>query len=293
LKLLDGRALRKKMLDEIRARVETLDSPPVLVVVQVGGDPASSIYIRNKIKACEKTGIRSRHLHLPESADQATLDAALRGLSADPGVHGVLLQLPLPAHLDENRAMMELDPAKDVDGFHPANLGALLAGKPGIVPCTPAGIRALLKESGISTRGKELVILGRSMIVGKPAAMLFLEKGVFGDATVTICHSRSERLDEICRRADILVAAIGSPRFVVADMVKDGAVIVDVGINRVPDPQAKRGSRIVGDCDFEGLKEKVSAMSPVPGGVGVMTVAMLMRNTFEAWERRMRPGDRV
>jgi methylenetetrahydrofolate dehydrogenase (NADP+)/methenyltetrahydrofolate cyclohydrolase len=182
--------------------------------------------------------------------------------------------------------MNKLDPEKDVDGFHPVNLGRLLAGQPGTLPCTPAGVRALLEESSIETRGKELVILGRSLIVGKPAALLFLEKSAFGDATVTVCHSRSRNLKEICLRADILVAAIGSPGFVTQDMVKDGAVVVDVGINRISDPSAKRGSRIVGDCDFDGLKSKVSAMTPVPGGVGVMTVAMLLRNTLDACLRQ-------
>ncbi len=173
-----------------------------------------------------------------------------------------------------------------MDGFHPLNLGRLLAGLPGTLPCTPAGVRALLEDAAIETRGKELVILGRSLIVGKPAAVLFLEKSAFGDATVTVCHSRSKNLSDICRRADILVAAIGSPEFVKPDMVKEGAVVVDVGINRIADPSAKRGSRIVGDCDFEGLKSKVSAMTPVPGGVGVMTVAMLLRNTLDVCLRQ-------
>ncbi len=286
MKLLDGRALRDKILERIAAEVSSLPAPPKLVVVQVGKDPASSVYIRNKFKACEKTGILSDHIHLPEETDQSTLDEQIRGLSDDPDVHGVLLQLPLPPQLDDARAMSLLDPEKDVDGFHPANLGRLVAAQPGPVPCTPAGVRALLEEGGVETRGKELVVLGRSLIVGKPAALLFLEKSAFGDATVTVCHSRSENLTEICRRADILVAAIGRARFVTADMVKEGAVVVDVGINRIEDPTAKKGTRIVGDCDFEALSEKVSAMTPVPGGVGVMTVAMLMQNTLDACKRQ-------
>ncbi len=286
MKLLDGRALRDKILEKIRLKVAELAEAPKLVVVQVGEDPASSVYIRNKFKACAKTGILSDHIHLPEETDQVTLDDHIRRLSDDPQVHGVLLQLPLPAHLDDARAMNLLDPDKDVDGFHPANLGRLMAGQPGPVPCTPAGVRALLEEGGIETRGKQLVVLGRSLIVGKPAALLFLEKSAFGDATVTVCHSRSENLDEICRRADILVAAIGRARFVTADMIKEGAVVVDVGINRIDDPTAKKGTRIVGDCDFEALSAKVFAMTPVPGGVGVMTVAMLMQNTLDACKRQ-------
>jgi methylenetetrahydrofolate dehydrogenase (NADP+) / methenyltetrahydrofolate cyclohydrolase len=286
VKLLDGRPLRDKILEEIRQEVEQMETVPHLAVVQVGDDPASAVYIRNKFKASEKTGIRSEHVHLPQDTDQASLEKCLGDLSANFQVHGILLQLPLPSQLDEAAAMNKLDPEKDVDGFHPVNLGRLLAGQPGTLPCTPAGVRALLEESSIETRGKELVILGRSLIVGKPAALLFLEKSAFGDATVTVCHSRSRNLKEICLRADILVAAIGSPGFVTQDMVKDGAVVVDVGINRISDPSAKRGSRIVGDCDFDGLKSKVSAMTPVPGGVGVMTVAMLLRNTLDACLRQ-------
>lgn len=286
MKLLDGRPLRDKILEEIRQEVEQMETVPHLAVVQVGDDPASAVYIRNKFKASEKTGIRSEHVHLPQDTDQASLEKCLGDLSANFQVHGILLQLPLPSQLDEAAAMNKLDPEKDVDGFHPVNLGRLLAGQPGTLPCTPAGVRALLEESSIETRGKELVILGRSLIVGKPAALLFLEKSAFGDATVTVCHSRSRNLKEICLRADILVAAIGSPGFVTQDMVKDGAVVVDVGINRISDPSAKRGSRIVGDCDFDGLKSKVSAMTPVPGGVGVMTVAMLLRNTLDACLRQ-------
>ena len=179
--------------------------------------------------------------------------------------------------------MLRLDPDKDVDGFHTMSLGRLLSGQAGMLPCTPAGIRALLEDAEIETRGKNLVVLGRSLIVGKPAALLFLEKGLFGDATVTVCHSRSRDLEDVCRRADILVAAIGRPHFVTADMVKDGAVILDVGINRIEDASAKKGSRIVGDCDFKGLESKVSAMTPVPGGVGPLTIPMLMRNTVKAY----------
>jgi len=287
VKLLDGRVLRDKILEEIRSEVAHMSVTPKLVVVQVGEDPASDVYIRNKFRACKKTGIESEHIHLPAGVDQVTLDARMTTLSEDESVHGVLLQLPLPDHLDDAQAMNLLNPDKDVDGFHPANLGRLLAGQPGPVPCTPAGLRELLEEGGIETRGKELVVLGRSLIVGKPAALLFLEKNAFGDATVTICHSRSENLDEICRRADILVAAIGRPHFVTADMVKEGAVICDVGINRIADPSSSKGSRIVGDCDFDGLSSKVSAMTPVPGGVGVMTVAMLMKNTLDACQRQV------
>ncbi|MBC8368310.1 bifunctional methylenetetrahydrofolate dehydrogenase/methenyltetrahydrofolate cyclohydrolase FolD [bacterium] len=287
MKLLDGRLLRDKILVEISSEVARMSVIPKLVVVQVGDDPASDVYIRNKFRACKKTGIESEHIHLPNDVEQATLNARMASLSEDEGIHGVLLQLPLPEHLDDAQAMKLLNPEKDVDGFHPINLGRLLAGQPGPVPCTPAGLRALLEEAGIETRGKELVVLGRSLIVGKPAALLFLEKSAFGDATVTVCHSRSQNLNEICLRADILIAAIGRAQFVKADMVKEGAVVVDVGINRIEDPTSPKGSRIVGDCDFEGLSSKVSAMTPVPGGVGVMTVAMLMKNTLEACRRQI------
>ncbi|MDP6419516.1 MAG: bifunctional methylenetetrahydrofolate dehydrogenase/methenyltetrahydrofolate cyclohydrolase FolD [Candidatus Krumholzibacteria bacterium] len=292
--LLDGKALRDRILADIASALENEEEKPGLAVVQVGEDPASSVYIRNKIAACSKTGIRSRHLHLPDDCSQGELNRNLRELSQDSLVHGILLQLPLPTGLSDSEAMSALDPEKDVDGFHPHNLGRLLSSEEAPRPCTPAGIVELLRSEGIETRGKEVVILGRSLIVGKPAALLFLEKHSFGDATVTICHSRSKNLAEITRRADILVAAIGKAHFLDKEMVKKGAVILDVGINRMEDPRKKSGYRLVGDCNPEGMDGHVSAMTPVPGGVGPMTIAQLMRNTYEAWLRqtgRSRPHE--
>lgn len=285
MRLLDGKALRDAILDDIAGELAGVPEPPRLVVVQVGRDPASAVYVRNKIRACEKTGIRSEHRHLPADVDAAGLAAVLDDLSADPAVHGLLLQLPLPGHLDADAAMRHLDPDKDVDGFHPVNLGRLMAGLPGPRPCTPAGILALLEQEGVAVRGREVVVVGRSLIVGKPLALLFLEKGGRGDATVTVCHSRTDDLAAHTRRADILVAAVGRPRAITADMVREGAVVVDVGINRVADPSRKRGHRLVGDVDFDAVAPRAAAITPVPGGVGPMTVAMLMRNTMDAWRR--------
>ncbi len=284
-KRLDGKKIRDEILDEIADGVALLEQAPCLAVVQVGGDPASSVYIRNKMRACERTGIIGEHHHLPADCSQDTLDELIQELSSG-APDGIILQLPLPSHLDENRAMALLDPDKDVDGFHPLNLGRLVAGIPAPLPCTPAGVVELLSREGIETRGKEIVVLGRSTIVGKPAALLFLRKGLFADATVTVCHSASRDLPNICRRADILIAAVGRPELVQGDWVKEGAVVVDVGINRVEDAAAKRGYRLVGDCDFEAIAPHASAITPVPGGVGPLTVALLLKNTLEAARRR-------
>ncbi len=284
-KILDGKKIRDEILDEIADEVALLEQAPRLAVVQVGGDAASSVYIRNKLRACERTGIIGEHHHLPEDCSQDTLDELMQELSSG-APDGIILQLPLPSHLDENRAMALLDPDKDVDGFHPLNLGRLVAGIPAPLPCTPAGVVELLRREGIETRGKEIVVLGRSTIVGKPAALLFLRKGLFADATVTVCHSASRDLPNICRRADILIAAVGRPELVQGDWVKEGAVVVDVGINRVEDAAAKRGYRLVGDCDFEAIAQHASAITPVPGGVGPLTVALLLKNTLEAARRR-------
>lgn len=285
-KILDGKRIRDEILAEIAAAVPALAETPHLTVVQVGEDPASALYIRNKLRACERTGIVGEHRHLPADVDQAALEATIAELSGG-RPDGILLQLPLPDGLDENAAMDRLDPDKDVDGFHPHNLGRLVAGIPGPLPCTPAGIVELLRREGIETSGKEVVVLGRSIIVGKPAGLLFLRKGPLADATVTVCHSRSRDLAEICRRADILIAAVGRPRLVEGDWVKPGAVVVDVGINRVPDAAAKRGYRLVGDCDFDAIVPHAAAITPVPGGVGPLTIAMLLKNTLEATRRRL------
>ena len=251
------------------------------MIVQVGENAASGVYIRNKVKACAQTGIPCEHVQLPADVDQGVLNARLEEISSSPA-SGIILQLPLPAHLDADLAMEHLDPRKDVDGFHPDNLGRLVAGRPYLVPCTPAGIRELLAREAIDTRGRHVVVLGRSLIVGKPAALLFLEKSALGDATVTVCHSASRDLAEHCRRADILIAAVGRAGLVTAGMVKEGVVVVDVGMNRVLDPAAKSGARWAGDCDFAGIAPKAAAITPVPGGVGPMTVAMLLANTLRA-----------
>lgn len=285
MRLLDGNRIRDELLRETAEAVDALPSPPRLTVLQVGADPASEVYIRNKMKACQATGVLGEHRQLPASVSQAELEAELAGLSAGPA-DGIILQLPLPPGLSAGRAMLQLDPDKDVDGFHPVSLGRLVAGLPGFAPCTPAGIRELLRRSELPTRGRHVVILGRSLIVGKPAALLFLEKQVLGDATVTVCHSASRDLPALCRQADILVAAVGSPELVKADWVREGAVVVDVGMNRVPDASAARGQRLVGDVDFAGVAPKAGAITPVPGGVGPLTVAMLLRNTLIACRRR-------
>lgn len=285
MRLLDGNRIREAILAEIATGVAALSASPRLTVVQVGADPASEVYIRNKMRACAQTGIVGEQRRLPAAISQAALNAELAGLSAGEA-DGIILQLPLPAGLAAGEAMMQLDPDKDVDGFHPLNLGRLVAGLPGFAPCTPAGIRELLRRSDVPIRGRHVVILGRSLIVGKPAALLFLEKHVLADATVTVCHSASRDVPALCREADILIAAVGSPELVKADWVRAGAVVVDVGVNRVEDPSAPRGYRLVGDCDFAGIAAKAAAITPVPGGVGPLTVAMLLRNTLTACRRR-------
>ena len=246
---------------------------PGLAVVLVGEDPASAIYVRNKERACKKLGMNGTVLRLPEETTQQELLSTVQRLNEDPAVHGILVQLPLPRHLDEREVIRAIDPDKDVDGFHPINAGRLLIGEPGFVPCTPKGVMRLLEIEDVPLSGKHAVVVGRSNIVGKPMALLLLQE----NATVTICHSRTADLAAHTRRADILVAAIGKPRFITADMVKDGAVVVDVGINRVD-------GKLCGDVDFEPVSQKASYITPVPGGVGKMTIAMLMENAVEAAE---------
>ncbi|MDQ3948764.1 MAG: bifunctional 5,10-methylenetetrahydrofolate dehydrogenase/5,10-methenyltetrahydrofolate cyclohydrolase, partial [Gemmatimonadota bacterium] len=241
-------------------------------------------------KACAEVGISSETTRLRATASQAELLAVVDRLNEDPRVHGILLQMPLPSHIDAESIVRRVRPDKDVDGFHPVNLGRLLAGSPdGFVPCTPAGVQLLLREYGVETRGAECVIVGRSNIVGKPLAALLMQSGAGADATVTVCHSRTRELAAHTRRADILVVAVGRPRIVTADMVKPGAVVVDVGVNRVADPERKSGGRLVGDVDFEPVSRVASLITPVPGGVGPMTIAMLLRNTVRAASRT---GDR-
>jgi methylenetetrahydrofolate dehydrogenase (NADP+)/methenyltetrahydrofolate cyclohydrolase len=283
-RLLDGKSVAAAVLDECRAEVEALKSrgtTPGLAVVLVGDDPASHVYVGSKVRTCGELGIFSRKIELPASTTQDELLKVVRDLNADPAIHGILVQSPPPKHINEEHIIRAIDPRKDVDGFHPENVAKLALEDPtGFVPCTPAGCMKLLEVAGIATNGAEAVVVGRSMIVGKPMALLLVSKK--SNATVTIAHSRSRDLPSICRRADILVAAVGRPEMVKADWVKPGAVVIDVGINRVADPSKKSGYRLTGDVAFEEVAPLCSAITPVPGGVGPMTIAMLMKNTLQA-----------
>lgn len=284
--LIEGRAIAEKVYAELRGEIAELKRrgrTPGLAVVLVGDNPASRAYVRSKDKMCRDLGLHSVKLEMPADTTQAELLRQVHDLNGDPAIHGILVQSPPPGHIDEAAVVRAIDPSKDVDGFHPVNVAKLALGdKNGFVPCTPLGCQRLLIESEIEIAGAHVVILGRSMIVGKPLALLLMRKGKGGDATVTVVHSRSKRLAEITRSADILIAAIGQPEFVRADHVRDGAVVIDVGINRVDDPTMERGYRLVGDVAFAEVSEKASAITPVPGGVGPMTIAMLMANTVRA-----------
>lgn len=284
--LIEGRLIAEKVYAELRGEIAALKKSgrtPGLAVVLVGDNPASRAYVRSKDKMCRDLGLHSVKLELPADITQAELLTRVHELNGDPAIHGILVQSPPPKQIDEAAILRALDPAKDVDGFHPVNVAKLALGDAsGFVPCTPLGCQRLLVESGIEISGAHVVILGRSMIVGKPLALLLMRKGRGGDATVTVVHSRSHRLAEITRSADILIAAIGQPHFVRAEHVRDGAVVIDVGINRVDDATTERGYRLVGDVAFDEVSEKVSAITPVPGGVGPMTIAMLMSNTVKA-----------
>jgi methylenetetrahydrofolate dehydrogenase (NADP+)/methenyltetrahydrofolate cyclohydrolase len=278
-KLLDGKGLARTIQEEIAAEVASFRAAggprPCLATVLVGEDPASEVYVRNKRQACERVGMESRHHPLPASTSQDELLALVGRLNADPGVNGILVQLPLPKQIDESRILVAVDPAKDVDCFHPENVGLLVQGKPRFLPCTPHGVQQLLVRNGIETAGRHVVVVGRSDIVGKPLANMLVQKGPGADATVTVCHSRTRNLPEITRSADILVAAIGKPRFITADMVRPGAAVVDVGINRTPEG-------LCGDVDFAAVGEVAGHLTPVPGGVGPLTITMLLRNTLTA-----------
>ena len=272
--LLNGKACAEMLAEEQRARCDALKARgiiPQLAVIMVGEDPASAVYVRNKERACQRLGIASRMIHLPETASQQELNAQIDALNANPAVHGILVQLPLPGHLNESEALLRVSALKDVDGFHTLNAGRLAQGAPGMLPCTPKGILYLLRQAGVALDGAHAVVLGRSNIVGKPVSLLLLRE----NCTVTICHSHTRDLPAITRQADILVAAIGKTRFVTADMVKPGAAVIDVGINRVD-------GKLCGDVNFEGVEQVAGWITPVPGGVGPMTVAMLMENTLEA-----------
>lgn len=286
-KVIDGKAVSAAVLEECRREVEALKAKgvtPGLAVVLVGEDPASKVYVGSKVKTCGELGIHSEKIVLPtETTQQELLDVVAR-LNADPAIHGILVQSPPPPHIDEEAIVRAIDPRKDVDGFHPENVAKLALEDPsGFVPCTPAGCMRLLAEAGVETKGANAVVIGRSMIVGKPMALLLMAKG--SDATVTVAHSRSKDLPGICRQADIVVAAVGRPEMVKADWVKDGAVVIDVGINRVEDASKKSGYRLTGDVAYDEVAPKCSAITPVPGGVGPMTIAMLMKNTIAAASR--------
>ena len=274
-RLIDGTAVARRVREDVARGVEKLlaagGTAPGLATVLIGDDPASEVYVRSKRRLSVEAGMQDLHRHLPGDVDQATTAALLDELAADPAVSGILLQLPTPKHLDSDALIARIPAEKDVDGLTTANAGLLAQGRPGLRPCTPAGVMTLLDEYDVPLSGAEAVVVGRSVLVGKPMAQLLLAR----HATVTICHSRTRDLAEVCRRADVLVAAVGVPRLVNADMVKPGAVVIDVGINRVEEG-------LVGDVDFEGVKEKAAAITPVPGGVGLMTIAMLLSNTMTA-----------
>ena len=269
---IDGKVISQAVKDELKERVKSEGIDASLAVIQVGTDPASTVYVGNKKKACEYIGIRSLAFELPEETSEEELLELVRELNEREDVDGILVQLPLPAHMDEDKVIRTIDPKKDVDGFHPQSVGALSIGQPSFVSCTPAGIIQLLKRSGVEIEGKECVIVGRSNIVGKPMALLMLRE----NATVTICHSRTKHLKEVTKRADILIVAIGKPKFITKEYVKEGAVVIDVGIHR------NENGKLCGDVDFEDVEPITSAITPVPGGVGPMTIAMLMNNCVEA-----------
>ncbi len=278
--LLDGKTMSNELREKLALRVENLKArgvTPGLAVILVGEDPASQIYVKNKGLGCAQVGMHSVTIRMPETTTQQELETQIDQLNGDASIHGILVQLPLPAGLDEAAALARIAPEKDVDGFHVVNAGKLFTGQKGVVACTPKGAMEMIRRTGIDLSGKEAVVVGRSNIVGKPMAMLLLQQ----NATVTMCHSRTQHLAEHTRRADVLVAAVGKPRFITADMVKPGAIVIDVGINRVD-------GKVVGDVDFDAVKEVASWITPVPGGVGRMTITMLLENTIEAAERTVK-----
>jgi methylenetetrahydrofolate dehydrogenase (NADP+)/methenyltetrahydrofolate cyclohydrolase len=286
--LILGKTVSESIYSELRARIEALKSKgttPGLAVVLVGDDPASEVYVRMKGKKCEELGMHSVTVVMPENTSEADLLRKVSELNGDSSIHGFLVQLPLPSHIDEKKVINAIDPKKDVDCFHPVNVGKMLIGEPEFLPATPAGVQQMLIRSGVDTKGKHVVVVGRSNIVGKPMMAMMVQKGDGADSTVTVVHSRTKDLPSITRQADILIVAIGKANFITADMVKEGAVVIDVGTNRIDDPSSPKGSKLVGDVEFEGVKSKASKISPVPGGVGPMTICMLMANTVAAAER--------
>ncbi len=290
--LIDGRAIAKKIRAEVAERAKKLVARglrPGLAVVLVGDDPASAVYTSAKAKAAEEAGMYSLNLRLPADTSQADLLSRVDDLNSDAKIHGILVQMPLPKQIDPDTVIRRIDPAKDVDGFHPINVGKMLVGKrDGFIPCTPAGIQLLLKESGVKTPGKNCVVIGRSNIVGKPIAALMMQDNEDANCTVTVCHRHTTDLKAHTKTADILIVAAGRARIVTGDMVKPGAVVIDVGTNRVPDPKSKGGTKLQGDVDFDSVREVASKITPVPGGVGPMTIAMLMANTVRAAEMTLR-----
>jgi methylenetetrahydrofolate dehydrogenase (NADP+)/methenyltetrahydrofolate cyclohydrolase len=286
VRILDGTALAKEVRGEVAEGVEEVrrmhQVTPGLAAVLVGDDPASAVYVRNKRRACAEAGMFSETLELPASTPESDLLGLIGQLNRDERFHGILVQLPLPHHINQQTVIEAVETAKDVDGIHPFNLGKLVQGRPDFVPSTVAGIQQLLLRNGYDPAGRSVVICGRSEIVGKPLAILLMQRKAGANATVTVCHTWTKDLSSVTRQADILVAAVGKPKVITADMVKEGAVVIDVGINRVKDPTRKRGYRLVGDVDFEAVSEKAEAITPVPGGVGPMTIAMLLVNTLTA-----------
>lgn len=288
--LIDGAAIAARIRAEVSGEVATLKQQgvvPKLTVVLIGDDPASAVYVAGKGRACIEVGMEENTIRLPATTSQEELMLLLDSLNADAAVHGILVQSPFPKQIDASAVIRRIDPAKDVDGFHPVNVGKLYAGdRDGFVPCTPAGIQELLRASNVDTHGADCVVIGRSNIVGKPMAALMLQDGPTGNATVTICHRYTRDLAAHTRKADILITAVGKPGLVTADMVKPGAAVLDVGITRISDASRKSGTRLVGDVDFEPVREVAGFITPVPGGVGPMTIAMLLRNTVRAAQRQ-------
>ncbi|HIJ67195.1 MAG TPA: bifunctional methylenetetrahydrofolate dehydrogenase/methenyltetrahydrofolate cyclohydrolase FolD [Planctomycetes bacterium] len=286
--IIDGKQVAAALRAELQEKVAQLKDKgivPGLAVVLVGEDPASKSYVTAKEKACGNIGIYSEDIRLPAETPQAELMALVDKLNKDDKINGILVQLPLPKHLDEGEVLLAIDPAKDVDGFHPVNVGKMMLGQKAFLPCTPHGVIQLLLKSNVKIEGAEVVIVGRSNIVGKPLANMLIQKNATGNATVTVCHTRTKNLADHTLKADILIAAAGAPNMITADMVKAGAVVIDVGVNRVDDATKKRGYRLTGDVDFEAVKEKAGLITPVPGGVGPMTITMLLYNTVESAEK--------
>lgn len=287
MQILDGRPVRDAVMAELATKVASAPRAPGLAVILVGDDPASRVYVGQKEKGCAKVGFHHETHRLPADTPEADVLSLVESLNGDDRIDGILVQMPLPDHIDSDKVLMAVDPAKDVDGFHPVNLGLLVSGNPCTVACTPKGVLRILEHYGIPTAGKRVAVVGRSVIVGRPMALLLNLKAAMGDATVVMCHSRTRDLADETRRADIVVAALGRPEFLTRDHVGQGAVVVDVGINRVDDPAAKKGYRLAGDVAQDQMDGHASALTPVPGGVGPMTIAMLLENTWECMQRRL------